>query len=201
VSHKASVWIGSAIGLSIFIGCALALGDSSAGAQPWQRYLEGYHGPYRGKAIDAETKEPLEGAVVVAIWRREEIQLFRRATVFHQAREALTDGKGDFILEAEDIERNAPARTWRPTFIILFPGYGWFPRYQVSPREFLRGIFEGQGATVELPRLKAHEERMDVIGGLPPSVLPDEKIPHLIRLMNIERVNLGLQPVHLPKEN
>ena len=194
---RSRVGLGGASGIALVWGL-LILWASPAGAQPWERYIQRYHGPYRGRVVDAETKQPLAGAVVVAIWDRRKVQLFQATTVFYEAREVLTDANGEFVLHAEDIEGSAPAQTLRPTFKIFFPGYGWYPRYHVTPQGFLGGIFEGAGVTVELPRLKMREERLKAIGGLPPYV-PDEKIPNFLRLMNIEEINLGLKPTHLPK--
>ena len=181
------------------VGGLLAGCVASVEGQPWERYLQRYHGPYRGRVIDAGTKQPLAGAVVVAIWDRRKVQLFNATTVFYEAREVLTDANGEFILHAEDIEGSAPSQTLRPRFVIFLPGYGPYPAFQ-SPLQGVTGQnFEGAGATVELPRLKSREERVRVVGSLPPSV-PDERIPHLIRLMNLERVSLGLQPVHQQRE-
>jgi hypothetical protein len=58
-------------GLAILIGgllltsCGLVEGQDG-------RFLEGMtYGPYRGRVIDAETKQPLEGAVVLGVWAHE----------------------------------------------------------------------------------------------------------------------------------
>lgn len=181
----------------------LLLWPSVPGAQVWNRYLEGYHGPYRGRVIDAETKQPLAGAAVVAVWSREQFQLFRTATIFYEAKEVLTDANGQFVLHAKEIEQNAPAKTLRPTFVVFFPGYGSYPNRQVAPRGFLGGIFEGKGATVELPRLKTREERLDHLSRMvTPSGrydVPFRKTPHFIELLNRERVSLGLEPSYYDK--
>ncbi len=182
------------------LGVLLLSAPPPLGAQLWERYLKGYHGPYRGRVIDAETKEPLAGAVVVAIWERVKVQLLHSSTVFYNAREVPTDANGEFVLHAEDVERDAPHQTLRPFFIIFFPGFGSYPGYQIAPKGFLGAIFEGTGVTVELPRLRTREDRLDIVRGLPPLDVPDEKMPNLIRLMNAERVSLGLDPVHLHRE-
>jgi hypothetical protein len=165
-----------------------------ADAQGWQHYLDGYHGPYRGRVIDAETQRPLAGAVVVAVWSRVRTFPLHSSTVYYEAREVLTNADGRFILHAKELEERAPDKTLRPTFIIFAPGYGWFPQFHTSPQGFTGGIFEGSGVTVELPRLKTRQERLDAVRPLPPSV-SEGKIPHLLRLLNTERLGLGLQPV------
>lgn len=176
-------WI-AAMGIVLF-GCS-----SATGAQPFERYLKGYQGPYRGRVIDAETKKPIAGAAVVSLWRREKIYILHSSTVFYEAREVLTDAEGQFVLDAEDIERNAPARTLRPWFLIFTPGYASYS-----------GVIEARGETLEIGRLRTRQERLNVIDGLPPGEVPDEKMPNLIRLMNAERISLGLQPVHVPRGN
>src|SRR2546427_6120403 len=86
-------------------------------AEPWNPYLEGSHGPYRGRVIDAESKQPLEGAAVVAVWSREIAQLVQTNTVFFATREALTGMDGTFRIEAKDLEERAPYKTLRPRFV------------------------------------------------------------------------------------
>jgi uncharacterized protein (DUF2141 family) len=46
---------------------------------------------FRGKLIDAETLEPIEGAVVVAVWMKTKAFLVGSTTDFKDAKEALTD--------------------------------------------------------------------------------------------------------------
>ncbi|HUM17196.1 MAG TPA: hypothetical protein VL086_15985, partial [Candidatus Nitrosotalea sp.] len=52
------------------VWCAVATVSIAWAQAPetWDRYLDGYRGPYRGQVIDADTKAPLAGAVVVAMW-------------------------------------------------------------------------------------------------------------------------------------
>lgn len=156
-------------------------------------------GPYRGKVIDAETKEPIEGAVVVAVWMKNVYRIIDSTEVFAEAKETLTDKNGEFVI---------PGYKWTSIFFyfgiqppeisIFKPGYGSFPRYQVSPNPkqsnaALLEPFKTHGL-VELPRLKARQERLEVLDSYNVGALvPHEKIPDLIELNNIERKNLGLE--------
>lgn len=177
---------------------------SAPGAQVWERYLNGGHGPYRGRVVDAETGAPLAGAVVVATWLREEVRLgLHLTTVRHAVRETVTDANGEFVLSAEDIEKNAPPKTRRPYFVIFSPGYGASPSPAFAARGFIRGAFEGAGATIGLPPLKTREERLANLRRIDPfglSANPFKEIPHLMDLMNREAVSLGLQPCLPQKE-
>lgn len=163
----------------------------------WQRYLQGYHGPYRGRVIDAETKQPLAGAVVVARWDRDIAQIVQSTAYLYEVCEVLTDANGEFVLQAEDVERHPPPRTLRPIFVIFFPGYRAYPFVQQTLQGVTGGNFEGAGATVEMPPLKTREERRKNIQRIYPHGLSDAPftdLPNFMRLVNSESVSVGLQP-------
>lgn len=95
-----------------------------------------YHKPaFKGKVIDAETKEPIEGAVVVVIYEKYPIISGPgggSASIMN-IKEFLTDKNGEFyapsyttIIQPFSIEAYA-------SFIIFKPGYGSFPWHRVSP--------------------------------------------------------------------
>lgn len=155
-------------------------------------------GPFRGKVIDAETGQPLVGAVVLAIWYREvPVAPHGPATDYHDALEVLTDAQGEF---------RVPTRThvtWigrirEPVFVIYYPGYGYYPTYQVRPRaQEIAEAYEQREFTIELPRLTTQQDRI-LCAGLPIGVfgkIPTAHIPNLIRLVNAEREQLGLKPI------
>lgn len=88
---------------------------------------------YQGKVIDTETKEPIEGAVVVAIWRETRGTIAGPDTRFKDAKESLTDKNGEWsIVGPEGYEDKViPGLfhimgvfvTKHPEFIIYKPGY------------------------------------------------------------------------------
>ncbi|HTI52705.1 MAG TPA: hypothetical protein VMC04_00635, partial [Verrucomicrobiae bacterium] len=84
----------------------LVCAASAAAQRPegWDRYLDRPRGPYRGQVLDAETKAPLAGAVVVALWRRDRVYPFHITTEHYAVRETVTDSEGLFVLEVKDIE-------------------------------------------------------------------------------------------------
>jgi hypothetical protein len=169
----------------------------------WNEYLEGHsYGPYQGRVVDTETKEPIQGAVVVAVWRRDKIYPLHSTRVIHAVRETLTDRDGRWRIEARQLEERSPRRALRPSFVIFFPGYGSFPKAHVAPGGFIGGIFEGKGTTVELRRLTTREERIVHQRWLDPWSLSDapwREIPEFMRLLSVEDQQLGLEPL-LPRE-
>jgi hypothetical protein len=162
-------------------------------------------GPYRGRVIDAETKEPLAGAVVVVYWMRNAPAIGHGpAQSFLGAEEALTDDRGEFI-----VGKNPPSNwtplTWRslPNFIIFQPGHHYFPRHfsttpSLPPTGFegLLKIMEKQPVVFELPRLTTREDRLFVVDTVNPLVVPRAQIRNFIRLLNDERRRLHLQPLY-----
>jgi hypothetical protein len=185
----------------ILLGLLLLTWCAAAGAQtgqPLEQYLSGPRGPYRGRVLDAETGKPLAGVVVVAVWRRDRIMPLHSRSEHYAAREALTNADGEFVIDAEDVERSAPNRMRHPFFTIFFPGYGRPRTPAGTPPTLTRRFYEGPGNTVEMPRLKTREERREYAGRLDPFVLSDtpfKEIPTYMRLLNQESVAVGLQPL------
>lgn len=144
-------------------------------------------GPYRGTVIDAESKDPLVGAVALAYWLVQAM-LPGHPEDFLDAEEVLTDSKGQFVLGMN------PPRSWIPgtrvsdPYIIIFrPGYGFFPYHHTNPPRPPTGykgllqMMEKENIVIELPGLKTRAERIDVVRTVDPLVVPQQKIPHFVR--------------------
>lgn len=61
----------------------------------WNHSWASDFGPFQGRILDAETREPVEGVVVLIEWR--ELHFFAGAT-FYDAQETLTDKNGEFYI-------------------------------------------------------------------------------------------------------
>lgn len=163
----------------------------------------GADGPYRGKVIDAETKEPIEGAVVLGVWRKRELFSFHPRYLFEEAKEVLTDKEGAFILPGHVMSPSIidPMSRNRIRIYIYKPGYGSFPAFQVSPNPKqsytkLLKPFETH-ALVELPKLKTREERLEVVDFACPTIgedIPPSKVSNFIQAMNVDRMVFGFDP-------
>ena len=150
--------------------------------------------PYRGTVVDDETGLPVSGAVVLAIWEREEEQILRIVNIFYDARETLTAADGSWTIVADDIERRAPAKTWIPLFLVYAPSYqSWGPGSDRATR--LSGSEFSSGVTIRLRPASTREARLSAMGRMPPLGVPEKKMPNLFRLLNIEWTRLGLDPV------
>lgn len=166
---------------------------------------------YKGKVIDADTKEPIVGAVVAAIWTRN-VKYFPSGSrgIFKKARETVTDKNGEFSIKPYHHYSLRPFSELWLYWVIYKPGYasfspGRYPRHPkvkpkgISPNGLTSKIFRPY-TVVELPRLKTKKERRKYLLRPPGVPVPYDKTPLLIEAINIERVNLGLQPGYTMKE-
>jgi hypothetical protein len=181
------------VGLLTLTGCVAAAAQTDDG----ERYVNGQKGTYRGRVLDAETGRPLAGVVVVAVWRRDRVMPLGGRSEHYAAREALTNENGDFVIEANDVERSAPRRTWRPFFTIFLPGYGRHRNVAGTPPTPPYTFFEGAGHTVEMARLNSKDERrahLRTISLYSLSETPFSEIPEFTRRINQELVAVGFEP-------
>lgn len=148
-----------------------------------------FHKPaFKGKVIDAETKQPIEGAVVVAVYGKQACRFPSGAsTITINAKEILTNEEGFFKIPSYTTIIDPLSRSVRVSFIIFKPGYGTFPGpgliVPIDQEVFFSENYgkereietwrgspkEGNGpelyrpkvtfGLVELPKLKTREER------------------------------------------
>jgi hypothetical protein len=144
-----------------------------------------FHKPeYRGRIIDAGTKEPIEGAVIVAMYQKYPIISGPgggSSSIIH-IKEVLTDNKGEFIIPSYWSLMGPNATEDETEFIIYKPGYGSYPNNSIYPLKYYdpeylfskkldkegdihydSKILKIKFGVVELPRLKSREEREHAI--------------------------------------
>jgi hypothetical protein len=196
-----SRWVRAVVaGMGVLVVCASAWAQMPEG---WDRLLGPNRGrPYRGLILDSDTKAPLAGAVVVAMWVRERVYPFQVNTEHYAVRETVTDAEGRFVMEVKDIEEGAPRRTRKPEFLVFLPGYGTYPYGYTAPKGFLAELFEGSGTTIELPRLAGRRQRLDSLSTADPhrfSETPHKDLPRLMKAVDAERIAVGLRPYPAPE--
>jgi hypothetical protein len=172
-----------------------------------------YHKPeFRGKVIDAETKSPLEGAVVVAIYRNTYIISGPAggSSSIINIKEALTDQKGEFYIPSYKTLIQPLSKEDVVDFIIYKPGYASHPGWAIYPFNYIgpeymfsKKFGEKEKVTsgkkvisiimgiVELPRLKSREDRLKAVPGRPTDYR-SEDLPLLYKAINKERKSFGL---------
>lgn len=159
-----------------------------------------HYGPYYGTVVDAETKQPLEGAVVLAVYLTEQyITPGGAVQYFLDAQEAVTDKNGEFRIPSLNAFAFRAMSIFDP-----YPGFKIFkPRYKCyeDSAKFMPNysLPVDQHVMIELQELKTKNERIRNTDCYPGSV-PDQRMRKLIELNNIERADLGLQQSHLPEK-
>ncbi len=183
-----------------------------------------YHKPaFKGRVIDAETKEPIKGAVVVAAYQKSTMGVPHRYSTIIKVKETLTDKQGEFYIPSYTTLTQPLSWSDMVTFTIYKPGYGNFPKQHIIPSGltpideevfFTRAIgstgklemWSGTGqemrlnftdvtfGVVELRRLQTKEERLNAMPSSPGDTTSRE-LPLFFKSINEERRNFGLGEV------
>lgn len=154
-------------------------------------------GPYKGRVVDLETHEPIEGAVVfMRFYTNFLLSPGGDLSKFEDALEVLTDENGMFEIPKHKIQRLRLFHEWEPQgdVIIFKPGYGAYPRHpKVKPKPSLP-LPEDEFVVIWLPKLKTREERIDNLSNLYPGSAPSDAFKILRNLERIERKETGIDP-------
>jgi len=91
-------------------------------------FLFPYHylAPFQGKVIDADTKEPIGGAVVLAVYHKSTTSIAGSDTYPVDAQESMTDADGEFRMSAKRVWFGKIEGWPRGNITIFKPGYGVF---------------------------------------------------------------------------
>jgi hypothetical protein len=179
-----------------------------------------YGETFHGKVIDADTKEPIEGAIVVASWSEERGTPAGPTSRLKDVIETLTDKNGEWVIKGpkgRDVGNvtaiftflTATYHTLPPEFIVFKPGYCSYPagfgleacKGKMKTYNFTKS--ESIGEAVELPKLINREDRLR---SMPSPIHGDEdrifynEQGMFIRLINEESRNLGIGEYKTLKE-
>ncbi|MBW1783628.1 MAG: hypothetical protein JRL30_23170 [Deltaproteobacteria bacterium] len=93
-----------------------------------------FHKPgFKGKVIDAETKAPIEGAVVVVVYYKHVYNIAGGRSSVVKVKEMLTDKNGMFSFPSYTTLIHPFSTESDTAFIIYKPGYGSFPSDRNTP--------------------------------------------------------------------
>ena len=159
------------------------------------------YGPFFGKVVDAETGEPIEGAVVLIGIYTKSSSVGGWVWSFADAMETLTDSKGKFFIPSKRINKFRGMSFWDKDCVIAIfkPGYGSYPGHPetFSSWKYKRSRYipEKENISYYLPKLSSIEGRKKNLSNIfHPAGTPNEKMPNMIRLESEERVIVGLEP-------
>jgi hypothetical protein len=149
-------------------------------------------GPFTSRVIDAETRRPITGAVVLAYWIRLLPIGGHTPEVFEDAIEVTTDDNGQFTIPRRS--HVGIGHLEGPFFVIFAPGYAFYPLFQVEPQNKSDEDVQN-GATVVLRRWASEKERLRIFEVQNfVSQVPPERMPRLSEAVNAEERATGLAP-------
>ncbi len=159
-----------------------------------------YEGTYRGRIVDAETREPLEGVVVLGVWNTETPSVGGGVQHYYDAREAVTDKNGDFSIPGHGVRILSNLLPMRP--IIFKAGYAYVECFWVN--EWLNdertcGVkvtWDGKIPVIPLRKLPPEERtrKKYIIPPGPPSDAPYEKVKHYLKELDKDAIERGIEP-------
>ena len=163
-----------------------------------------YHKPeFKGKVVDMETNEPIEGAVVVAIYEKATHGPADTVTSSFDAREALTDNKGEFRIPSYTTFISPISTSYDVEFIIFKPGYVW------ERPVHLESVFSGEGTrdfdmpmmwdkdlkiivlksgVVKLPKVKTNRDRIESFSGSSDIYHFNKELPKAYEILHKENL-------------
>lgn len=145
-------------------------------------------GPFEGRVVDAETGQPIQGAVALAVWHEVRVTPVGGQERFYDAREAVTGADGRFVIPRAVPFYNLGVQ--RPRFYIFAPGYRREDTI-VSPPE---GVAFADPTVVRMRRLQTREDLLAASRTRPAGV-PTEHMVEMTKAINRERASLGLDPL------
>ncbi len=145
-----------------------------------------YDADYRGRVIDAETREPLEGVVVLGVWYSQGWSPGGGVSTYYDARETVTGKNGEFTIPGKGLRILSNLDTIQ--VLIFKKGYehvGMGPWVSFKEDSSLRKKVEWEGDMVIVPirKMSLEERKKRIIGK---ENIPGNKQKKLIREINRE---------------
>jgi hypothetical protein len=151
---------------------------------------------YHGKVIDAETKEPIEGAVVVVTWSTERATATGPSGSLKDVKETLTDKNGEWSIRGPRGMKGGNimaiftfltglSYTRPPEIIIFKPGYcSWPGGFSIeSCRKKMQTSGVKKGESIELPKLEVRD-RETLLRNIPYTFADSDKMPIFKKLLD-----------------
>ncbi len=148
------------------------------------QYIVRYDGPYEGKVIDAETRKPVEGVVVLGVWYKEAPTVAGAVSSYYDARETVSDRNGDFRIPGKGLRILSDVG---PIDLLIFKaGYEYIGLWPWDAFKNMEKIsWEGVKAIIPLKKLTMSERRKEGMSPpLPPGEAPIERVRLMLKEIN-----------------
>jgi hypothetical protein len=148
-------------------------------------------GPWQAQVFSADSKQPLEGVVVLAWWTRHVRSLGGFSEEYRDSQEVLTDKDGRFTIESRWFFSLNPLVFFRGPFIAMFksgygdygwPGYAGSETWPPEKRKALQTeaqLLQLDGIVLEMPVLPNTEQRAKYLADLSGRIsgVPHDRCP------------------------
>lgn len=160
-------------------------------------YAVRYDGTYKGKVIDADTGEPIEGAVVLGTWYTVSHTVAGGVHSYYNARETSTDKSGEFSIPGMGLRIMSNLEPMN--FLIFKSGYEYIgPAHWESLKvdELLskKIKWEGNKPIIPLKKLTMEQRRKQGTPSISSEAQESKKTPLFIREINKEEIQFGRPP-------
>lgn len=158
--------------------------------------IHNHYEPYKGKVVDKETREPIAGAAVLAVYYTQSYGVGGSSLEYLDAQETVTDEKGEFNILALNAVTFRPLQSFeaKAWFTIFKPSYGCYPYHKgVAPMFLPNGTLPPkEHVVIELPKITNSKDR-ELNQSCRPLEVPRTKMNALMDNINIERKVLGFE--------
>lgn len=146
-------------------------------------------GPYAGRVVDAETNQPLEGAVALGFWYRLHGTPAGASSEYYDSYEMLTNKNGEFDIPGQGLLLLSNIDWMHLT--VFKAGYA-----QITPNTWRglkksksgRFIWDGDKVTIKMKRLSMEERRERLV--ISPNI-PNSKLKYFSIEENKETIEIG----------
>lgn len=158
-------------------------------------YVVRYDGTYSGKVVDADTREPIEGAVVLGTWDTESPTVAGAHYDYYDARETLTDKDGEFSIPGQGLR--IMSRLLPMSVLIFKAGYGYEQAGEwdsIKTGLYSKDRIKWEGDKPIFPLKKLSLEERKKMGGPPdpPGEAPYEKVKLMLKEIDKDDIERGL---------
>jgi hypothetical protein len=158
-----------------------------------------YEGSHKGRVVDADTGEPIEGVVVLGVWETEWPSPGGGVTSYYDTREAVSDKQGEFSVPGLGVRIVINLLPMRP--IIFKAGYEYLEFYWDTESlndEKACGVsvrWDGKVPIIPLRKLSLEERKKGYSPRLPHSEASYENVKFYLKEWNKDRVERGVKPL------
>jgi len=162
-------------------------------------YAVRYDGPYKGKVVDKETREPIEGAVVLGTWGVYHFSPGGGSNTFYDAKEAVTDKNGEFMIPGQGLRILSSVGPMR--VLVYKARHDYYENnwtYIINHRYTEDEIrWEGDTPVFQLKKITDADREKDLNGSLIPSLpyMETSRKFLMTQEINKERIYRGYDPL------